>query len=81
MKFINKLVNNLPGYGEKEENLSTIFKPLNDIEQKVTNRQEIIKGKILELTDKKTIVETLIKDYETEFKRCEQYLNNINKFT
>jgi hypothetical protein len=82
MKIINKLVRNLPGYGsKKEETLSSIFKPLNDIEEKVTIRKQIIEEKILQLKDEKSIIDNQIESFEAESERCDQYLDNIGKFS
>ena len=76
IKKINKLFANKP-----EETLSTIFKPLNGIEGKVTIRKQIIEEKILELKDHKEKIDNQIEEYGIEIDRCNMYLDNVNKFT
>jgi len=76
MKKIKKLLENNP----KEESLSSIFKPLNEIEEKVTVRYSFLTDKIMTLKDEKTVIDNIIKNYEEEIKRCNQYLDSISKF-
>lgn len=76
IKTISKLLGNKP----KEETLSSIFKPLNGIEEKVTIRKQIIEEKILQLKDDRSLIDNQIKTYEEESKRCDQYLNSLSKF-
>jgi hypothetical protein len=77
--MIYNIIDKLSG-SKKEETLSSIFKPLNGIEEKVTIRQAIIKEKVLVLKDHKEKIDNQIEAYEDESKRCDQYLNNLSKF-
>ena len=76
-KIIKKLFSNKP----KEETLSSIFKPLNGIEEKVTIRKKLIEEKILELKDHKEKIDNQIEAYGIEIGQCNMYLDNVNKFT
>ncbi len=80
MKKGKNIIEKLMRIDPKEETLANIFKPLDGIEEKVIIRQEVIKGKILQLKDEKSIIDNQIKSYEGESNRCTQYLDILSKF-
>jgi len=79
MKNTKKIISKLMGINPKEETLSTIFLPLNGIEEKVTIRKATLEEKILLLQEKQ---ETIIKDirtYREESEKCVEYLITLSK--
>ncbi len=77
MRFFKTFLGNQP----KDESLSTIFKPLNEIEGKVMIRRDVLKDKVIQLQDEQIKLDDQIDVYEKEIKKCDQYLNSIHNFT